>query len=264
MVFPIFQSCVTSEMRNCSLRRNARTGKYVTGTEYVFRQEEKRRKLHTPMAPLLGSSNSFTITFFISYKKNSSDIMKNISKASATTNQLPVDQDIRANDILLGRGGRTNLHDGNKQFRAIVADHQYEYLVARKKDKILIARRIVSMIKSHGGRFLQQNKDGWVEVSDKRAQAKTSQALRENLDVRNKSLRKKSDYRTKQPLKHKETHQVPEKRRFFLPKRLTTVNDDNMFVPGLVSESFGVTSSGMPLHPLFFQEFIELATEAQV
>ena len=79
--------------------------------------------------------------------------MKNISKTSATTNQLPVDQDIRANDILLGRGGRTNLHDGNKQFRAIVADHQYEYLVARKKDKILIARRIVSMIKSHGGRF---------------------------------------------------------------------------------------------------------------
>jgi hypothetical protein len=101
--------------------------------------------------------------------------------------------DIRENDVLLGRGGQTNKHEGNKRYRTMVTDHQNEYLQARKKDKVLIARRIVAIVRQHDGRFLKTNNFGvWEQVADKRAQEKTSQALREGLDVRNRGTTKMS------------------------------------------------------------------------
>jgi hypothetical protein len=53
----------------------------------------------------------------------------------------------------------------------------------------MIARQIVATIQQRGGRFLQRvghTGDEWEEVTNKRAQQKTSQALREGLDVRHK------------------------------------------------------------------------------
>jgi hypothetical protein len=93
---------------------------------------------------------------------------------------------ILENDVLFGRGGATNNHEGNRRFRAFVADHQAEYLEARKKDKARISRRIVHLVRERGGRFLRRDDETglWVEVGDKKAIEKTSQALREGLDVR--------------------------------------------------------------------------------
>jgi hypothetical protein len=98
---------------------------------------------------------------------------------------------ISSNDVLCGRGGATNNHVGNQKFRAVVAEYQHEYLEARKKEKALIARKIVDRINQNGGRFLKrgQGSDVWVEVPTKKATEKTSQALREGLDVRHKTLR---------------------------------------------------------------------------
>lgn len=112
-------------------------------------------------------------------------------------------------DVLCGRGGATNNHPGNKRFRAKVAEHMPEYLQARKKEKAVIAKRIVHEIKQDGGRFLKHdaNNDVWVEVTDKRAREKTSQALREGLDVRHKTYRpekmprRDSDSTTENPRK---------------------------------------------------------------
>lgn len=108
-----------------------------------------------------------------------------------TNNNNDKSTTIGPNDVLLGRGGLTNCHDGNRRFRTIVVDHQPEYLGARKKEKAVIARRIVAIIHSNGGRFLKRadDCDAWVEVPDKRAREKTSQALREGLDVRNRTIR---------------------------------------------------------------------------
>jgi len=94
--------------------------------------------------------------------------------------------DITNHDVLLGRGGGTNTQAGNKRFRAIVNAHQPMYLQARRKEKPLIARCIVEWIRLKGGRFLKKDDASgkWVEVGDNRAEAKTSQALREGLDVR--------------------------------------------------------------------------------
>lgn len=100
-------------------------------------------------------------------------------------------KEINLNDVLCGRGGLTNSHVGNKKFRCIVAEYQIEYLKARKNDKKDIAQKIVVLIKDNGGRFLQRRakSDAWSISSDKRAVEKTSQALREGLDVRHKTVR---------------------------------------------------------------------------
>ena len=102
-------------------------------------------------------------------------------------------------DVLLGRGGLTTNHNGNRRFRAIVQEHQRAYLLARKKDKALIAAQIVDIVKEKGRFLIQRSEnDGgttWIEVPDKRARAKTSQALREGLDVRRKKTRPKKQAR---------------------------------------------------------------------
>jgi hypothetical protein len=99
---------------------------------------------------------------------------------------------ITPNCVLLGRGGATNNHVGNKRFRSIVAAHQREYLSAKKLEKVVIARQIVSEVHANGGRYLKrsQSSDEWVEVPVRKAISKTSQALREGLDVRNRTVRK--------------------------------------------------------------------------
>lgn len=93
---------------------------------------------------------------------------------------------IGRNDVLLGRGGATNSHSGNKAFRGLVKAHQDEYLNAKKKDKPAVAARVVERIRQQGGYFLRQHgtsQDGrhiyWVDVGDDRAKEKTCQALRE-------------------------------------------------------------------------------------
>ena len=98
---------------------------------------------------------------------------------------------LNGNDVLMGRGGATNAHVGNRRFRAIVARYQDEYLSAKKKQKAVIARKIVAEIQQAGGRFLKRDDRGtaWVTVPDKKATEKTSQALREGLDVRHKRFR---------------------------------------------------------------------------
>lgn len=103
---------------------------------------------------------------------------------------------LRPNDVLLGRGGATNNHEGNKRYRTIVQDHQSEYLNSRKKSKVSIAQKIVMKVYSNGGRFLKREASGiWAEVPFKRATEKTSQALREGLDVRNQKIREQKQVR---------------------------------------------------------------------
>jgi hypothetical protein len=115
---------------------------------------------------------------------------------SVSTIQMLENSTIRVNDVLSGRGGATNNHEGNRRYRTIVADHQSEYLAAKKKEKVVISRKIVALVHADAGRFLRRDASGvWVQVPDKRAIEKTSQALREGLDVRNHTVRPKKQVR---------------------------------------------------------------------
>ena len=96
---------------------------------------------------------------------------------------------ITANDVLCGRGGLTNHHPGNVFFRRMVRLRQESYLRACKRDKAGVAHTIVWTIRKLDppGRFLKRKKDKggktsagiWVEIGDRKAREKTSQALRE-------------------------------------------------------------------------------------
>ena len=89
------------------------------------------------------------------------------------------------NDVLFGRGGRTNHHWGNKKFRKIVEKHKQQYCNERKRcRKRELARKIIDWVRYQQdppGRFLKYDDDdgAWRDVGDKEAREKTSQSLRE-------------------------------------------------------------------------------------
>mmetsp|Transcript_10427 Transcript_10427/g.14736 ORF Transcript_10427/g.14736 Transcript_10427/m.14736 type:complete len:593 (-) Transcript_10427:68-1846(-) len=89
------------------------------------------------------------------------------------------------NDVLSGRGGRINAHDGNIRFREICQEHKKEYLAptTKKLEKAHIAASIVDNIRAMDppGRFLKEDPDGtWWDIGDFKAIKKVGQALRED------------------------------------------------------------------------------------
>ena len=91
---------------------------------------------------------------------------------------------IRNNDVLSGRGGGTNVHPGNILFRSLVKAKQADYVRAGRHEKAYIARDIVGIMRKLNppARFLKKDPsdpDKWIEIDDKEARQKASQALRE-------------------------------------------------------------------------------------
>ena len=88
-----------------------------------------------------------------------------------------------SNDVLCGRGGSSNRHLGNMHFRELVAANKKTYVGLTKKQKMLVARKIVEMVHSTNppGRFLAKDLDTglWYDIGLPRSLEKTSQALRE-------------------------------------------------------------------------------------
>mmetsp|Transcript_13456 Transcript_13456/g.29798 ORF Transcript_13456/g.29798 Transcript_13456/m.29798 type:complete len:361 (-) Transcript_13456:555-1637(-) len=112
-----------------------------------------------------------------------------------------------ASDVLCGRGGLVNGYIGNVEYRDLVSTKRGEYLAARKRDKAEVSRAIVQAVLSKGGLFLRRadDKNGkggkeaaagissdtgdargskWIDIGEGKAREKTSQALREGLEVR--------------------------------------------------------------------------------
>ena len=91
------------------------------------------------------------------------------------------------NDVLLGRGGLSNNHPGNKMFRNIVHMHKGDYVIASKAVKPRIARRIVHALRNTNTlnppcRFLKKcptQPNMWFDVGDREFIMKTSQTLRD-------------------------------------------------------------------------------------
>jgi len=94
-----------------------------------------------------------------------------------------------SSDVLNGRGGRINAHDGNVNYRRIIRAHRSEYLsdTTGKHDKKFILSNIVSLIRNSNppGRFLEKDVTTlfWIEIGDERAKKKIAQALREGRQV---------------------------------------------------------------------------------
>ena len=88
-----------------------------------------------------------------------------------------------AHDVLCGRGGSSNRHVGNLNFRGLVGANKDMYVTLTKKQKMMVARAIVNAVKRQEppGRFLQKDPETglWFDIGLPRSLEKTSQALRE-------------------------------------------------------------------------------------
>jgi hypothetical protein len=108
-------------------------------------------------------------------------------------------------DVLLGRGGRSNHHPGNKRYREEVTNLQSWYLgIEGKDEKTDLSQCLVDYVHSYEGRFLENDKAGWYVVPNIVARRKASQALREDNDPekraakRTRFLKKKAEMEKKQ------------------------------------------------------------------
>mmetsp|Transcript_19403 Transcript_19403/g.45145 ORF Transcript_19403/g.45145 Transcript_19403/m.45145 type:complete len:274 (-) Transcript_19403:44-865(-) len=92
---------------------------------------------------------------------------------------------ISEHDVLCGRGKGANSFIGNRRFRELVVSFRSAYVAAKKRrDKRAICEKIISIIHSRGGRFLEKAKGSpaslaWTEITREKTLVKTSQALRE-------------------------------------------------------------------------------------
>ena len=86
-------------------------------------------------------------------------------------------------DVLCGRGGGTQNHAGNVEYRALVAKNKKLYVILGKRDKNLLVDAIIKAVLSQNppGRFLAKDtsNDTWYDIGKDKAFAKTAQALRE-------------------------------------------------------------------------------------
>lgn len=86
-------------------------------------------------------------------------------------------------DIVLGRGGHSNNHPGNKHFREKALELRPVYEACEsKEEKYRISQELVDCMKAENRQFLRKNSDGqWYEVVGNDVRKKASQALRERV-----------------------------------------------------------------------------------
>jgi hypothetical protein len=121
------------------------------------------------------------------------------------------------NDVLCGRGGETNHHAGNIQYRQLVKACQPSYIAAKRRDKPKIAEKIVRTVRKLGGRFLKKNPETntWRDVGNGKAREKTSQALREGAPELRTGKEKRGSMSTTDSMPV-----MPAKRRILVPRAI--------------------------------------------
>ena len=89
-------------------------------------------------------------------------------------------------DVMLGRGGESNYHNGNLAFRSFIQEHKQRYQEARKQDKPVIALEVVLAWRdlSPPGRFLARMDNSradslWYDVGDDAACKRAGRTLGE-------------------------------------------------------------------------------------
>jgi len=115
-----------------------------------------------------------------------------MSVSESTTTSMCQDpqefvDEVRDNDILCGRGGKSNHHPGNKKYRLVISRMKMNYRkIGSKMLKTDLSRAIVEHVYGYGGRFLKYDKDSskYAVLSPAESRKKTSQALREMKEVK--------------------------------------------------------------------------------
>jgi len=89
------------------------------------------------------------------------------------------------NDILLGRGGKNNMHTGNEKLRELAREVAQQYHRSSKKEKSYLSRTLVQKVKEMDppGRFLRKHtkENQWEDMSDDedKCREKCAQVIRD-------------------------------------------------------------------------------------
>jgi hypothetical protein len=95
-------------------------------------------------------------------------------------------------DVLCGRGGRSNHHPGNKVYRDEVEELKPWYRELEDKDeKTLLSQTLVDSMRVKGARFLERDEHGWYVIDDVVARRKAGQALREDSDPETRNAKRR-------------------------------------------------------------------------
>jgi hypothetical protein len=88
-----------------------------------------------------------------------------------------IEGNMTENDVLMGRGGRSNL--GNARYLEATRTIQPRYRNATKEQKMGISQELVDIVNKSGGRFLRLDNASqrWYEVDNLTARTKASQTL---------------------------------------------------------------------------------------
>ena len=135
---------------------------------------------------MMGGNNNNGISSSISTNNN--------SNTESNPNSSKYVTEIRATDVLFGRGSGPNDHIGNIRFRQYVAERKSQYMSTNHRlTKTKIAREIVTMVLQENGRFvkkvepqelnllgLPENMEYYELVDDETIMEKAKQALRQN------------------------------------------------------------------------------------
>lgn len=91
------------------------------------------------------------------------------------------------NDVLCGRGGGSQNHIGNKEYRSVIASNKRLYIESSRRMKTLLVESIVNAVRLQNppGRFLEKDVATglWKDIGDKRAFAKVSYVYYRMVDV---------------------------------------------------------------------------------
>lgn len=111
----------------------------------------------------------------------------NISNANKNSKGRFYIDNIRVNDVLCGRGGRSNHHTGNKRYRQVVGNTKFMYQQCPAKTlKTDLSRAIVEHCCAYGARFIKKDEavGRFYVLTKAEARKKTSQALRETKSLK--------------------------------------------------------------------------------
>jgi hypothetical protein len=107
---------------------------------------------------------------------------KRVYKSRKVIPEVKTYVDFTDDDVLLGRGGLSNRHPGNRRYREEIENAKDVYRSASKEEKTQWASLLVDYVKKYGGRFLEKDKANgqWYIVPEVVARRKAGQALRED------------------------------------------------------------------------------------
>jgi len=124
-------------------------------------------------------------------------------------------------DVLFGRDADSWNHEGNRNFRFVVAKYQEQYHSTKLRvDKVAIVAKIVKEMKETGARFLRRDcrTNKWFEVDRKAYIEKVGHAIRDRQVIRQRRLRKKNESTAKKLLAQSMTEHGKDER--FMPRMM--------------------------------------------